>query len=414
VKPLIVSQSDSEGGAARAAWRLHVALLRHGEESRMLVAHKSSGDWRVEGPIGFAARAASLLRPRAVRFVQRLQHSRNPMPHSLALLPSRRAPAINAGFGDVVNLHWICGEMMSIADIGNIRKPAVWTLHDSWPFCGTEHHPDPSGDRRFVDGYLAGNRPHGHGGIDLDSWTWNRKRLAWKRPIRLISPSRWLASCARQSVIARNWVTEVIPNPLPTHIYRPTPAELGRQMFDLPREVPLVMFGAVGGAAAKGWDLLEEALRAVAAKVPTAHALVVGRAPHTAPNVGMPIHFVGPLSDDAAMSLLYGAADLVVIPSRIENLPQMGTEAQACGTPVVAFDCCGMPDVVEDRQTGYLARPYEVEDLARGIVWTLSQLSRNLAARDATRQRALRLWSEKVVIPQYLEAYARTVEDQTP
>ena len=47
-------------------------------------------------------------------------------------------------------------------------------------------------------------------------------------------------------------------------------------------------------------------------------------------------------------------------------------EALACGTPCVAFNIGGIPDMIEHQANGYLAQPFEVESLAKGIDWILS------------------------------------------
>lgn len=408
MKPLLVSQSDSAGGAARAALRLQQALVAHGIDSRMCVASKMVGDWRVRGPPSVAAKLGALLRPRLAYALSRLQHSTNPMPHSLACLPSSYAEAFRQTDSDIVNLHWVCGEMMSVADIGRIDRPVVWTMHDSWSFCGAENHPDGPDDRRYADGYDNSARRPGHRGLDLDAWVWRRKRKAWRRPFHLIAPSRWLADCARRSALMRDWPVRVIPNVLPTDVYRPLPRDLARQMFGLPAAGPIVLFGAVGGASkAKGWDLLERALGHLAQTLPEAIGVIVGQAePELPPRPGLPLRFIGTLRDDVAMAVLYSAVDVVALPSRLENLPQMGTEAQACGVPVVGFDCSGLPDVVEHMATGYLARAYDPQDLARGIVQVLADRPRWMAMSARARQRALAVWSPQVVVPQYLAAYA--------
>jgi glycosyltransferase involved in cell wall biosynthesis len=89
-----------------------------------------------------------------------------------------------------------------------------------------------------------------------------------------------------------------------------------------------------------------------------------------------------------------------VVPSRQENLPQSGTEAQACGCPVVAFNCTGLPDVVEHKKTGYLAEAYSNIDLAAGIAWVFENDERRAGLSKAARERAVRLWSQDVVVSQ--------------
>jgi glycosyltransferase involved in cell wall biosynthesis len=97
------------------------------------------------------------------------------------------------------------------------------------------------------------------------------------------------------------------------------------------------------------------------------------RAPKSPPSLGFPIHYTGHLHDDLSLRALYSSADAMAIPSRQDNLPNTGVEAHACGTPVVAFNTGGLPDIVEHKRTGYLAKAFETEDLAQGIAWVLAQ-----------------------------------------
>lgn len=90
------------------------------------------------------------------------------------------------------------------------------------------------------------------------------------------------------------------------------------------------------------------------------------------------------------MATLYAAVDVTVVPSRQENLPQVAVESLACGTPVVAFDVAGIPDVVDHRQNGYLAEPFDPKDLAAGIRWVLEDPDRHRRLSEAARSKALR------------------------
>ena len=83
--------------------------------------------------------------------------TKNPILHSPSFLSSSWVKKINSSDADIVNLHWVQHEMLSVSDISKIKKPLVWTLHDMWGFCGAEHI---SWDKRWLDGYNVDNRPN--------------------------------------------------------------------------------------------------------------------------------------------------------------------------------------------------------------------------------------------------------------
>jgi glycosyltransferase involved in cell wall biosynthesis len=95
----------------------------------------------------------------------------------------------------------------------------------------------------------------------------------------------------------------------------------------------------------------------------------------------------------------------MVIPSRQDNLPNTGLEAHACGTPVIAFKVGGLPDIVDHLKTGYLAAPFDIEDLARGVQWVLAESDRANTLSEAARQRALNLWAPEVIGNHYYQLY---------
>jgi glycosyltransferase involved in cell wall biosynthesis len=407
---LHVSYTDAGHGAARAAYRIHRALLDVGAvESRMLVRRKHTDDWTVASvATSVAAKAMALTRPDLGALAARLQRCDNSNLHSANFVPSRLAAA--AGTAEVVNLHWIGAETMSIEDVGRISKPLVFTLHDMWAFCGAEHYAADDVDARWRHGYRRSNRPASQAGFDLDRWTWRRKARSWRRLAQVICPSRWLADCARSSALMREWPVTVIPNALDTEVFSPRDRRFCRQALGLPTERRIVLFGAVGAEAdrRKGYDLLVDALRCWQSMRRLDHVafVIFGQsAPRHLPDLPVPPIWLGHLTDDVALALLYGAADVMVVPSRQENLVQTGTEAQACGCPVVAFATTGMSDVVHHRKTGYLASAYDTADLAGGIDWVLEDGDRREQIGAAARERAVRLWAPAVVSAQYRQIY---------
>lgn len=408
------STTDVIGGAARAAYRLHRALIEHGVESHMKVRSKHSDDWTVAGTDGLLGHLNALLRPALGSLPTRLQTSSNPNWKSGNWLPSNWASQLNASDSAVVNLHWVGGETLSIADIGRIRKPVVWTLHDMWPFCGADHYAPDDGGARWRSGYSKSNRLAGDRGLDIDRVIWQRKQRAWKRPMHIVAPSQWLADCARQSALFRGWPVSVIPNVLDTGMYQPLNRDFCRQALGLPADHQIILFGAVGGGRdpRKGYDLLLDALSRLAPRVNCENVLcvVLGQcAPRNAPALPFSTQWMGHVHDDATLALFYNAADVTVVPSRQENLPQSATEPQACGCPVVAFDCTGFRDAVVHRETGYLARPFEADDMAEGLRWILDDAGQRGVLGQAARARALQLWSPEVVVPQYLKVYQEAI-----
>lgn len=404
---LHLSTSDTRGGASRAARRLHDALVSLGVNSRMQVGHKGSDDWRVSGPASRTDRIRHWAAARLDKVPARMQRTQTTTRHSPAWVGSISAATINDCETDLVNLHWICGGLLSIEAIGRIRKPLVWRLPDMWAFCGAEHYAPDGQYTRWRTGYTSSTRAATNWFLDIDKWAWRRKKNSWLDSIQIVAPSHWLAECAANSALMHDWPISVIPNALPTETYRPISKREARKIYSLPQDVPLVLFGALGGARdpRKGWDLLEGALNIISSENPNIEAAIFGqRKPRNPPRLPLRLHWLGQLHDDSALSLLYNAADVFVAPSRQEGFGQTASEAQACGCPVVAFDTTGLRDLVEHQRSGYLASPFDIRDLAAGITWSLLD-GQNAHLAVNARQRALRLWSYEAVAQQYLAVY---------
>ena len=405
-----VNYYDAIGGSGRAGYRIHHALRRAGINSKMFVKTTATSDWTVQ------AMAQNNISQRIKGFLLNklllnLFDTTSSNLHSPGIFSSVNIKQINQSHADIVHLHWF-NSVLSIANIGKIKKPIVWTLHDMWAFCGAEHYTE---EFRWREGYLKGNRPSYERGIDLNRWTWERKRKHWKHPMYIITPSQWLAECVHQSALMHEWSVTVIPYAIDTNLWHPLEKKTARQILKLPADVPLLLFGAIGGGhdPRNGFDLLRDGLDHLRGKIVDLELVVFGQnPPQSPPDLGFPVHYMGHLHDDISLRLLYNASDLMVISSRLDNLPNTGVEAHACGTPIAAFNIGGLPDIVDHLNTGYLAKPYDTIDLARGIKWILNQReSKNL--RHQARKRAVERFSESEVAEQYLGIYKHVINVQT-
>jgi len=402
LRPLLLSHSDGGGGAGRAAHRLHLALRAVGVDSRMLVDFKDTEDRYVQRPTQRAGDTRRRMRISADQVPAVLAGLPDPRGFSPGIASAISARAIDAMGADVVNVHWTNFGFLSIAQLGRIQTPMVWTLHDMWAFTGGRMYDDDAATARWRTGYTAPFAPPPGQRWDIESWVWRRKRSHWRSGIQLVTPSRWLAQLAGESALLHDWPVQVIPNALDTDVFAPRPG--ARARLGLPEGPPIILLAVAADLndRRKGADLLIAATSRLAHERPDVHLAVVG---HSSPPTGWPTaittHWLGRVSDDTVLADTYRAADVVVVPSRQDNLPQTGTEAAASGTAVIAFDIGGMSDIVIHGSTGYLARAGDVRDLAHGIGWVLHSRQRSAQLGLAARDRAVAQWSPDVIATTY-------------
>ncbi|MNG91022.1 D-inositol 3-phosphate glycosyltransferase [compost metagenome] len=403
---LHICYSDLDGGAARAAFRLHQAQRSQGLDSQMLVINKCSDDPFVHSVSGLRQLRIKLAAALS-RVLLRWQKSSNPVHHSLNLYPSGLLREIDKLAPDVVNLHWLGGEMLSVGEIGRISQPVVWTLHDMWAFSGAEHYDDDKPSERYLMGYSRDSRHQQHSGLDLDRWTFRRKQKAWAgKSFQIVTPSNWLADCVRQSSLFAGVPVSVISNCIDHNLYRPLPRELAREALGLPQGKQLLLFGAMSSTSdpRKGYHLLIPALQQLSAegKAKQIELVVFGASRGDAEQVtGIKTHYMGRLHDDISLCLLYNAADLFVAPSLQDNLPNTLVESLACGTPCVGFNIGGMADLISSYDMGLILNVVSAESLAEGI-YTMLELKYE---RTTIVENSIQRRNEDVIVQKYSGLY---------
>lgn len=402
------SANNNKGGAARAASRIHFALLKSGIDSTMFVDRLDMPTERVYGPKSMLDIFLVKVRAKLANFLLKSLNTQNAGQHSLSIFPSKWLKFINESDADIVHLHWVNREMLSISDIGKIKKPIVWTLHDMWSFSGAEHLCE---DNRWEAGYNKNNRPSYEKGLDLNRWVFKRKLKHWKEPFNIVTPSTWLSECARSSFLMNTWSISTIPNCLDTELWKPSDKQNERSLFGLPQDKRLILFGSYGSNASlnKGFDLLLKALHAFDNSEDNYELVVFGDASKAQfSKLTIPVHFIGHIRDDSRLVELYNAADVMVIPSRQEAFGQVASEAQACGIPVVAFSTSGLKDIIKHGETGYLAQPFNVDDLAAGIKWVMTSKDR-VDLSNKAKERAHAMFSYKHVAMLYKSLYEKAL-----
>jgi glycosyltransferase involved in cell wall biosynthesis len=406
MKVLIVNETDTKGGAARAAYRLHKSLLVAGIQSNMLVQRKFSDDPTILEPDTSFRRALAQLRPRLDYLPVRKYRRGIKSLFSPSWLPfSGMAEQINNLNLDIVHLHWIAGGMMRIEELTKIMAPIIWSLHDNWAFTGGCHIMGDCSKHMLGCGccpVLGSENPK-----DL-SWKVSRKKQSTYRSMEkftVVGVSRWIAGEAKKSRLLADQRILCLPNPIDTDDFRPIEKTQSRELLGLPTDRKILAFGAIDALSDlnKGFHILLRGLDHL--KRDDLELVVFGAShPSELPSLPCKIRFLGRLHDDVSLCLLYSACDVLIVPSLQENLSNAIMESLACGTPVVAFNVGGNADMIEHKKNGYLARPFEPKDLALGVKWVLDASNYENLRMNA-REKVLQEFRSDLVARSYIKIY---------
>ena len=394
---LHVSSSDAVGGSGYAAYRLHRGLQRSGWTSRMLVGRTLRRDADVTTvsagrPMWLADRAWG-------RIADWLGYPEVYVPSSVGL--SRHPWVRQADVVQVYNVHGGYLSLPALRAVARVR-PVVWRLSDMWAATG---HCGYSYDcERWRSGCgacpLLSEPPALRRDTTAALWAFKR-RVYRGMSVTLVTPSQWLADIARTSPLLAGWPVRVIPTGVDTDVFHPMPQSAARARLGLPIDGRVILCGAAEAAAPrKGVEAFRRAMEVgQGERMPWTVAIVGAgrREPDTVAYAG--VRWLGALTEESQMAAAYAAADVFVLPTRADNLPNMLLESLACGTPVVTGAVGGCPEAIQHGETGYLAPAGDVHALVQGIRFILEDAARRqamsrqcraVAERDYTLARQVR------------------------
>jgi glycosyltransferase involved in cell wall biosynthesis len=416
MKVTLINTSDAGGGAPAACLRLLKALDEQKINAQLLVQKKQTDEKHVKGiEDNFVTRLRAqfdfLYERLPFMFFQEKDKSvRFAFSTANAGVSIKDNKLIKDA--DILHLHWTNSGFLSIADLKELvdtGKPIVWTLHDMWTFTGgchyagtCDHFTGECGDCYFL-------RKPDEDDISREGWLRKAAMYAGAKNITFVACSEWLAGVARKSSLIGKFRIESIPNPIDTKVYSPQDKLSVKEKWRINPFAKVILFGAANiNDRRKGINYLVDALNDLYNICPDAgliEIVIFGKNKHfDASQLPFKTYQLNMIGSQEHLAEVYNLADVFVTTSIEDNLPNTVMEALACGTPVVAFNTGGIPEMVDHQQNGYLAEYKSAGDLAKGMYEILHAKNADELALNA-RNKVLHDFNNATVAKQYLKIY---------
>jgi len=413
MRVLIVNTSERTGGAAVAANRLMEALNNNGVKAKMLVRDKETDHLTVAGLPSSWRHQWNFLWERFVIWLHLHLRREHLFEIDIANAGTDITNLPEFQEADVIHLHWVNQGMLSLKGIRKILtsgKPVVWTMHDIWPATAVCHY-----SRGCEQYHSQCNKCPLLPGDSLAKQVWNRKeQLLGGQRITYVCCSNWLADEARKSALLKEQRIVSIPNAIDTRLFRPLDKQQARQTMELPIDRRIILFVSQRVTdPRKGISYFVEAVRRLVQQYPemkenTGVAILGGHAEEVASQLALPSYPLGYVSNPSRIVSVYNAADVFVLPSLEDNLPNTIMEAMACGVPCVGFRVGGIPEMIRHQENGYVAKECDADDLAQGIRYVLADADYETLSHECLHQVAQK-YSQQSVANRYIEEYQNSM-----
>ena len=414
MRVLHIIAGDMNGGAARGAYWLHLGISKLGIDSKILNNGKN------KFPIENTVNVSKNYRTKILNSIY------SSLDVSLASFYRKRERGIfSTGFfgfdltkfpeyeeTDIIHLHWINGGFVNIKYLTKIKKSIVWTIRDIWPFTGGCHYNMRC--KKYQTGCGKCDQLNSGHTYDLSKWIWTRKKKYFPKTMKIVGISNWISQEAKKSLLFRDFDIRTIHNCINSEDFSPIEKKTARKILGIKSRKRIILMGAIHlDDSYKGYS---EYIEKIINHLNTSKYFLCFFGNISKSNT-IPFsiskfeykHF-GFLNDIFSLNILYSASDVFISFSKMEPFGKIIIESMACGTPVVCFDVTGHRDIITHKLDGYKAKPFEVNDVVRGIEWIVNNENYAGLCRNS-RKKVVEKFDCKVTAKQYAELY-REVLDQ--
>ena len=375
---LTINANDIAGGSAIAAYRLCKGLERFYNDIEIffVVGQKGSYDQKI-----FSTRKRkieSYLEGIIDNITNRfgLQYFWFPFSTKALLLHANQLKP------DIIYLRNIHGGYFKTSLIKKLSNlaPITWTLSDMWSFTGHCAHSFGNMAWKQMESGCPDLNIYPAIGLDTGKWLLQRKRMIYQNSnITIVTPSKWLYNLARQSPVFKTKKIIQIYNGFDLDIFTPKDKTACRVALNIPQKAKVLMFSSYNLAKRNPWkggddliNILEEINNMTNEKI---HLLVTGNGDlyELYKFDNFIIHQFGYIKSDIFLAACYSASELLIYPTRADNLPNVLIEAISCGTPCITFDVGGCGEIIQDGIDGFVIECFDIEQFSTRVIEMLNK-----------------------------------------
>tara|TARA_Y100001958_G_C21224421_1_gene549779 strand:- start:465 stop:1640 length:1176 start_codon:yes stop_codon:yes gene_type:complete len=377
----------SSGGAYNVVYNLHKNLLNKNLDSFVLLPKKKNiKNEFIFDPNSLTQKLKLLLSKIIIKCFPRGNQT-----STLGIFHSNQiAKVVKKIKPDVIHLHWVGNEILSLNQILNYKIPIIITLHDMWFFLPYRHYAieGPSNENlfsKFVSILLV-----------------NQKKKLNTVNSKFVVTSEWMKKKTIQSQFYSNKKITKIPIGIDFKYWFPEDKNYSKNFFSFENEKTIILFTAMGpNNFRKGIDIFYESLK----HLNFDYKIVVSSDVEINYKNFKNFIYIKNLNDIKKRRILYSACDILAAPSRLEAFGLTALEASSCNLPSVVFKNTGFEEIIQNKKNGYTAEFLDVNDFANGINWISDKISENPSYFNSCRQLVKKKFDVNNFTDNYINLY---------
>ncbi len=385
---VFIGTIDTRGGAAKISWSLKRELTEKGHQVSMFVGNKYSQDPCVYQIPWY----------RGQFFLERFFANDLAFPKTDYLV---NHPIIQSA--DIIHCHNLHSSFFNLGTLPKLAqiKPLVWTQHDLWSITGgcTDSHTCSLNKPSRIAYHFGDTRAH---------LLKTKQQLYQQASFTVVANSQWMLNQLSGSILGDKPL-HLVRNGIDTRLFKPIDKKSVRKKLGIPPDAFVVLFAAKGGLRnkLKGSDYFVSLLQNYKNK--DIYGICVGSEKTLTEEKSIPwLKIVPFLTESSKMAEHYCAADVFVYPTLADSFGLVAAEAMACGTPVLTFNTDALPELVEHKVNGYVAKYQDADDLLNGLKWIQKlTLSAKKSIAKKSRTKIVDDFSLETMTSNYLQLYEK-------